>query len=284
MGRSQLWLAWALLSGMACAASAGIIGTNPPAVPLTSERVSSLPAERRRIWQEYLRRSERQLQADQTFFFTELKKHEVKTPIAPPPATRESRLRLDQPIASYAQPENVRIADILLSFQTPAGGWSKNIDFTLHRRAPGELFALGNTSAYLTKVDNDVPQDMNWNYVGTFDNDGTTTPLRFLSKVVSAAGGTNDSPYRAAFLRGIDYIFAAQYPDGGWPQVWPLQGGYHDAITYNDGAMVTVLQLLRDVADGTNDLGFVPTLTRKRAAECIERGLKCILDTQILVK
>ncbi|MBC7644959.1 MAG: signal peptidase I, partial [Thermoleophilia bacterium] len=40
----------------------------------------------------------------------------------------------------------------------------------------------------------------------------------------------------------------AEFPPGGWPQVYPLEGGYHDAITYNDNALANVTDLLEDVA------------------------------------
>jgi PelA/Pel-15E family pectate lyase len=104
-----------------------------------------------------------------------------------------------------------------------------------------------------------------------------------LAKVISASGAKGDKTYRSAFFRGLDYIFASQYPNGGWPQVWPLQGGYHDAITYNDNAMVQVLELLRDVTAGSGEFGFVPAKTRARSAASVKRGVQCILVTQIVV-
>ena len=52
-----------------------------------------------------------------------------------------------------------------------------------------------------------------------------------------------------AFRRGLDYLLKAQYPNGGWPQFYPLRNGYWSHITYNDDAMAGVLELLRDVAD-----------------------------------
>jgi PelA/Pel-15E family pectate lyase len=262
---------------------AGIIGTNPGALPLTANRIAALPKDRQPTWQNYLAHAERQLRADQNFFRAEMKKHGVKESLSPPPGSSRSRLPLNQPAVWYRQAEVLRIADIVVSFQTPAGGWSKNLDMTQHPRAPGEQFAAGNTSIYLAKFDNDVPRDLHWNFVGTFDNGATTTQLRYLAKVVAAAGPDRGDSYRAAFLRGVDYILAAQFPNGGWPQVWPLQGGYHDAITYNDDAMIKVLQLLSDVASGQNEFAFVPERTRKLAAADVRRGVECILETQITV-
>jgi PelA/Pel-15E family pectate lyase len=117
--------------------------------------------------------------------------------------------------------------------------------------------------------------------VGTFDNDATITQMRFLAKVVAAAPGDATSPERKAFLRGLDYVFAAQYPNGGWPQVWPLEGGYHDAITYNDDAMLHVVALLSEVAEGKDEFAFVPKAARTQARTAFQRGLDCILATQI---
>ena len=223
------------------------------------------------------------MRADQTFFFNEMKEHGVKQTLIPPEGRSGSNLSLRQPAKFYGQTEARRIADIVVSFQTPAGGWSKNLDMTEHQRAPGERFAHGNVSRYPGNFDNDTPRDTHWNYVGTLDNDATTTQLRFLAKVIADVGPAYNPAHRAAFLRGMDYLFAAQFPNGGWPQVWPLEGGYHDAITYNDDAMINVLQLLSDVAEGQKEFAFVPQPTRELAAASMKRGIECILQTQIVV-
>ncbi|HTZ20484.1 MAG TPA: hypothetical protein VMC06_06350, partial [Opitutaceae bacterium] len=68
----------------AAALSAATIGTNPPAQPVTAERIAALPEAQRSAWQDYLARSQRQWQADQDFFQTELKAHAIKEVIAPP--------------------------------------------------------------------------------------------------------------------------------------------------------------------------------------------------------
>ena len=260
---------------------AAIVGTNAPALPLTAERIALLPATERDAWTKYLQQSERQWQADQQVFFSELKQAGLKESLLPPHSTSESRLPLKNPAAWYGQAEARRIADIVVSFQTPAGGWSKNLDMTQHRRAPGEQFAGDNTPMHLDPKDNDKPRDVHWSYVGTFDNSATTTQLRYLAKVISATDAAQGDACRKAFLHGLDYLFAAQYPNGGWPQVWPLQGDYHDAVTFNDGAMINVLELLKEVADGASDFRWVPPETRTAAAASLQRGLECILKAQI---
>lgn len=278
----KLKLYFVLAAGFASWLPAAIVGTNQPSQAVTPERLAALPKNEQPAWKEYLARSERQLQVDQTFFHLEMKQQGVKETVMPPAGRSGSKLPLNKPAAWYGEAEAQRIADIVVSFQTPAGGWSKSVDMTDHRRAPGARFARQNTAKFLGTFDNDVPRDVNWNYVGTFDNSATTTQLRYLAKVSAALGPERSAAYRAAFLRGLDYIFAAQYPNGGWPQVWPLQGGYHDALTYNDDALINVLQLLSDVSAGTNEFAFVPNAGRQNADASIKRGLNCILASQIV--
>jgi PelA/Pel-15E family pectate lyase len=260
---------------------AAIIGTNPPALSVTEGRIAELHRSERSAWRDYLKRSDRQRSVDQAFLEKEMRRHSL-TNITVPAEGRDG-LRLNAPPAWYAGPEGHRVADNVVSFQTPAGGWGKNLDMTRQPRAPGMLFGPDNNSRRLGERDFDAPPTNGWNYIGTFDNDATITQLRFLARVV-AAGGTNSVKlYRAAFLRGLDYIFAAQYPNGGWPQVWPLQGEYHDAVTFNDNALSNILALLRDVGAGTNDCSFVPSRYRRRAARAVERGIGVVLATQIIV-
>jgi PelA/Pel-15E family pectate lyase len=277
-------VAWfALLLTFAPALPAAIIGTNPPAQPLTAERIAALPRAQQPAWKEYLKRSTKQLRADQAFLQAEMRKHGIKQLGVPPPGHSAKRIPLNNPASWYGESEARRIADIVVSFQTPAGGWSKNLDLTQHPRAPGESFTSNNNSRYLGKADFDISRDAHWDYVGTFDNDATSTELRFLAKVIAATGTNQAVPCRAAFLRGLDYIFAAQYPNGGWPQVWPLQGGYHDAITCNDNAMLNVLALLRDISETNSEFALVPEKNRARAAASLQRGIACVLATQIVV-
>lgn len=262
--------------------SAAVIGTNTPAPSLTSERMATLPKAQQAIWKKYLKRSERQRQADQNFLRREMREHGVKTPLVPPASFSARSIPLNEPASWYGSNEAVRIANIIVSFQTPAGGWSKNLNLAAQPRAPGESFAPDNNSRYLGKDDFDSLPAGHWDYVGTFDNDATITELRFLAKVIAAGRSNQVKPFRASFLRGLDYIFAAQYPNGGWPQVWPLQGGYHDAITYNDDAMINILNLLREAATGTNDFAFVPENTRRLAGTGLQRGLAGVLASQII--
>ena len=262
--------------------AAKTIGTNTPADSLTRERIMQLPAAERGTWLKYLERSERQRQADKDAFKAELKQAGISTPTDPPHGFAARSLPLEREASWYAGSEARRIADIVVSFQTPAGGWGKNMDMSKEARRPGVKYGPDNLSRFLTPDDFDAPKEPDWNYIGTIDNDATITEIEFLARVTSAAGAKDGQKYRAAFLRGIDYLFAAQFPNGGWPQVWPLEGGYHDAITYNDSAMTQVMDIMRHVADGRDEYAFMPKDIRARAAASFERGMRCVLATQMM--
>jgi PelA/Pel-15E family pectate lyase len=112
----------------------------------------------------------------------------------------------------------------------------------------------------------------------TIDNGATTTPMRFLALVATA---TDDVKCRESFAKGFDYLLTAQYPNGGWPQFYPLRPTYHSRITFNDGAMVNVLTLLREVAAGKAPFTFVDEGRRKKAGAAVAKGIDCILKTQV---
>ena len=272
---SRSYCAIGALVFVLASAHGAIIGTNVPATPLTAERVANLP-----VWKNYFEISARQRQADQDFLRSEMMAHGLKTNSEPNEVRNAGGIVLKNPAAWYGGAAAREIADNLVSFQTPAGGWCKNTDYTRNRRAPGEMFGAQTGSLFLGANDFDKPQTARWSYVGTFDNDATTTELRFLAQVIAASKNNTDD-LKKSFARGLAYIFAAQFPNGGWPQVWPLQGGYHDAVTFNDDAMLHIVQFLRDVAAGGNEFSFVAPELRARADASWKRGVDCILAAQI---
>lgn len=186
----------------------------------------------------------------------------VLAALAPAPAAqvRWSDDILRQQPAWYATAEARAIADSVVLYQSPQGGWPKNTDLAAPPQSPTDRLA---------------PDDDRAN---TIDNGATTTPMRFLALLVQA---TNEPKYRRAFERGMDYLLAAQYPNGGWPQYFPLREGYYSRITYNDHAMVNVLTLLRDAAAGRSPYGFVDAPRRARARDAVARGVDVILRTQV---
>ena len=275
-----------LLFVAAIGAHGTVVGTNPPSAPLTATRIAKLPVEQQPAWRAYLARSDALRHIDQQTLANERSASSAKDQVLLSPAESRvaARRMLRHPLDWYATDEGRRAADNVVTFQTPAGGWGKNFDPTDHPRRPGEAYSHDNNSRYLVAEDNDRPANLDWSYIGTFDNDATTTELRFLGRVAARADAARGTEWRRAFRRGLEYIYAAQFPNGGWPQVFPLDGGYHDGVTFNDDAMTNVLVLLRDVAAGAPEFAWLGDADRQRAATAGERGRQCLLRCQVVVR
>jgi PelA/Pel-15E family pectate lyase len=206
----------------------------------------------------------------------------TQLPQPPTEHAHDNSMPLDRGPAWYATPKARHVADNVVSFQTPAGGWGKNQDRSGPLRQRGQDYVPNNNSQFLQRGDFDAAVDSHWSYVGTLDNNATSTELRFLALVSKALPGKDGDAYRASFVKGIRYLLDAQYPNGGWPQVWPLQGGYHDAITYNDNAVTQAAELMTAIVENKDgDYGFVPADLRAKAALSAKRALDCILATQV---
>jgi len=266
----------ALLAGGAGAAT---LGTNTPALSLTPGRVAALPRQQGASWAAYLARSKAQEAADKAALAAERR---GLAQIPPPPQEDHGEtMPLDKPDAWYATAQARHVADVIVSFQTPAGGWGKNQRRDGAPRQPGQAYVADNISKFLGPDDYDLPHDPQWNYVGTLDNNATTTEMRFLVRVAARAPGPEGDAYRASFLKGVRYLLDAQYPNGGWPQVWPLEGGYHDGVTYNDNAVALAAMTLSAAAVGRGDYAFVPRDVRAAAGEAAAKAVRVILATQV---
>ncbi len=263
--------------------SSAVIGTSTPAESITADRIAALRKKDRGLWMAYLARSQKQMQVDRATLAAE-RTAGAPEPAMPNPGFAGRSMPLDRDAEWYGTAEARHVADVIVSFQTPAGGWSKNLDMSGAPRAHGQSYAPDNLSKHPGADDFDAPRDPHWNYVGTLDNDATNTELHFLILVSAATPGAGGDAYRASFLRGIRYLLAAQFPNGGWPQVWPLEGGYHDAITFNDNAVTESAATLTAVAEGTGNYSFVPTAVRLNAKMAAHHALDCILTAQVVVK
>ena len=203
---------------------------------------------------------------------------------------------LKKPDAWFASADGKRIAANILSYQSDLGGWPKNTD-TVDAAYTGDRNELH----------------------PTFDNGATTDELRFLAHCINATNSESEknsltadiaddtdlknrrkepqvpeksssseksavknSSYLPAFTKGLAYILKAQYSTGGWPQFYPPSKQYHRHITFNDGAMVRLLEFLREV-NTSDTYAFVPAADRQAAGEAFDKGIACILKCQIKV-
>lgn len=264
--QNQLKAAAALALVLSCAPAASIaavIGQMAPPPPVTDARIAALPLAQQAPWRAYLAHSRALAASDKAALAAE--RGSGPAPADPPEGRNGgSGMPLGRPADWYGSPAARHVADEIVSFQTPAGGWGKNVDRSGPLRKRGQNWVVTGTS-----------------YVGTIDNNATTTELRFLARVQAHTPGPDGAPYRAAFARGLRYLLDSQYPNGGFPQVYPLEGGYHDAITFNDDALVDVAQLLGSIAARQGDYAFVPLDAAAGARAAVDKIVQLVLATQV---
>ncbi len=235
------------------------------AAAVTAERIEALPMTEQAAWRSYLARSSAHALADQAALQAELAAQGLHVALrAPSGGDFKLPAKLDH--VWYAGEEAARLADVVISYQTPGGGWSKHTGYSLGMRKPGMQWTSQNEPGQPA------------HYLATFDNRSTTEQISFLAGVWRA---TRREDCKAAVLRGLNFIFESQFPNGGWPQVYPLEGEYHDDITFNDDAMTHVLELLHAVATEEPVFAFVEPALRERAAQALSAGIRCLLAAQL---
>jgi PelA/Pel-15E family pectate lyase len=231
---------------------------------LTAERIAALPETTRSSWQRYLDKSERLAEQERNLLAAECRQLQQPKSSPAPSASGEFEMDSSLPPEWYASAEAATLATNVLSYQTPSGAWSKSVNFSQGTRPPGTQWT-NNTSNP-------------WHYCGTLDNRATTEQIRFLANVHLA---TQSPEAKVGVQRGIEWLLTAQYPNGGWPQVYPIERGYHEAITLNDGAMLHALEILHATSTGEPPFTFIDPTLRQRAETAFDQGLKCLIACQI---
>ena len=170
------------------------------------------------------------------------------------------------PDSFYFTAEAREIAENVLVYQRPSGGWPKNIQ--MHKPIDEEV-----------RAELAIPNNNDAKYAPTIDNDATITEMRFMAKMYRAV---QEERYKKSFEKALSYLFEAQYSNGGFPQFYPLRKGYYGHITYNDDATYNVLKMLKAVYEQSPEYAFAATPEiAARAKKAFEKGIECILKTQI---
>ncbi|MDA2925638.1 cupin domain-containing protein [Acidobacteria bacterium AH-259-G07] len=134
-----------------------------------------------------------------------------------------------------------KVAGALIWGQLPSGGWHYFIDFD----------AAGVQKWYREVASQCRGWEEFYHYNGnaTYDDDTTASATRLLLRLYAR---TLDPKYRPSLLKALDFILESQYPNGAWPQRYPLRYDFpHDGhadytsfYTFNDGVISNNIELL----------------------------------------
>ena len=162
-----------------------------------------------------------------------------------------------------------RVANAIIRGQNPSGGWHYLIDFDM----PG-------IERWYDEV---ASRCWGWeeyyHYYGnsTFDDDSTASSIRFLLKVYMA---NLDPAYRNPLLKALEFVLNAQFPNGAWPQRYPLKfeyphNGHKDYTSYytfNDGVIPNNINLLLKAYDKLGDERYYDAARRGMDFYLISQG------------
>lgn len=156
--------------------------------------------------------------------------------------------------ARYDDCQYEQIADNLIAYQNPDGGWLKNMDWA------GQL----NADSVKATLDETHRQS-------TLDNRNTFSQIEYLGDVYSL---TKKEKYRTACEKGLLYLLTTQKSNGGW-RGWDV-----DAITFNDDVTTGALELFRNILQGDASFLWLDDTMKQQIKEAYDKGLAVVLKTQ----
>ncbi len=233
-----------------------------PASARYARRTALLAADEKAAWEAYFTRSDAQRRRHDELLAAEVLAAGLTAPTAAPSGESFELDTADAALGQFTDAAGAALATRLISWQLPCGGWSKAVSYASARPAG---------SAWTS-------QSSPTHYAGTLDNRSTTEQLRFLPRRTTASP---DEKIQASAERGLDYLLEAQYPNGGWPQNYPLEGSYHDSITLNDESMLHAIELLMEASSGESPWAWLDPERKKRATAAVARGVSALLALQV---
>ncbi|MFC4403033.1 pectate lyase [Gracilibacillus xinjiangensis] len=159
-------------------------------------------------------------------------------------------------------------ANNLLTWQMENGGWTKNWPHIYTRPWDGE--------EPRSEWVNDGVE------LGTIDNDATISEMLYLAQVYQE---TKDPRYKESIEKGLEFLFDLQYESGGFAQVYPRRGNYSDYVTFNDEAMINVLEMLDLIVERRYpfDSDLISEEYVNKSKQSIDQAVEYILHAQIEV-
>ena len=176
----------------------------------------------------------------------------------------------------YTMPVSVApidsIAERIVIVQRSYGGWPKTLD--------GKTQPIPYTKPW-TKEFIDVVLSKNNSDDGTIDNGATVREINLLAEAYIK---TKNIKYKLSAEKGIQYLLNMQYENGGFPQFFPDTSGYHKHITYNDNAMVNVLELFKKIVEQKAPFSEVGQSYHAKVSQSLSKGINCIINTQVILE
>lgn len=154
----------------------------------------------------------------------------------------------------FTPEQYTEIANNFIAYQNTDGGWPKNIDWMADLPADSVIASL--------------PEHYR---ISTLDNRNTYPQVEYLAQVYTL---TRKSKYKAAALKGLEYLLRTQKKNGGW-RGWDV-----DAITFNDGVTTGVLRLFLQINQGDINFTWLDDVTKRKVYQAFNKGVDMILRTQ----
>ena len=142
----------------------------------------------------------------------------------------------------YYYESAVKIAVALIQGQLPCGGWNYMYDFAGEDSLKKWYDTIGKNAWRLEEFQH---------YYGnaTFDDEGTIIAAKYLLRMYVEK---KDPTFREPLDKAINLVLESQYPNGGWPQRYPLmydhsfkgKADYTSFITLNDFAIQSNIEFL----------------------------------------
>ena len=166
------------------------------------------------------------------------------------------RITGDKAYLEYAE----KVAETLIYGQHTLGGWHYFIDF--EKQGMEEWYK--NVASQFYRGYEEYRH-----YYGncTYDDDVTQGAASFLLHLYMV---TFDPKYFAPLKKALDFVLLSQYPNGGWPQRYPLKYDFvHDGLddytsnyTLNDDAMNNTIDLLLEAYEALGNEEYMEAARR----------------------
>ena len=202
----------------------------------------------------------------------EMEAYDTMIWVQPPGTTSMGHLFLDAYRAT-GDPVFLRAAEkaarALIWGQLPSGGWNYIVDFAGDRSLQHWYATIGKNGWRLEEFQH---------YYGnaTFDDDVSSDAAKFLLRMYLDA---LDPQYKPALEKAVEFVLRSQYPNGGWPQRYPLKydfshhgkPDYTSFVTFNDDVVWENVNFL---------IQCYQALGEERLLDAIHRGMNVYLLTQ----